>query len=51
MKIGIVGELPGHPFFVGTLFQPQLSSTGAAPHPLVRAFCSAAQRFERASRS
>jgi CTP synthase (UTP-ammonia lyase) len=31
-------ELAGHPFFVGTLFIPQLSSTPAAPHPLVLAF-------------
>lgn len=24
-----------HPFFVGTLYQPQLSSTPAAPHPVL----------------
>ncbi len=30
-------ELPGHPFFVGTLFLPQLSSSASAPHPLVTA--------------
>jgi CTP synthase (UTP-ammonia lyase) len=46
-----VTELPGHPFFIGTLFQPQLSSTEAAPHPVIRAFCAAAQRFERPGRS
>jgi CTP synthase (UTP-ammonia lyase) len=46
-----ITELPGHPFFVGTLFQPQLSSTKAAPHPLVQAFCAAAQRFERTARA
>lgn len=28
-------ELPEHPFFVGTLFLPQLNSTPAKPHPLV----------------
>jgi CTP synthase (UTP-ammonia lyase) len=33
-----VVELPGHPFFVGTLFVPQLRSTPARPHPLVNAF-------------
>src|SRR5947209_2981102 len=42
-KLGIAGsdsegavravELPGHPFFVGTLFLPQLSSTTSTPHP------------------
>jgi CTP synthase (UTP-ammonia lyase) len=42
-----VTELPGHPFFVGTLFQPQLSSTDARAHPMIEAFCAAAQRFER----
>jgi CTP synthase (UTP-ammonia lyase) len=31
-------ELAKHPFFVGTLFLPQLSSTQSAPHPLVSAF-------------
>jgi CTP synthase (UTP-ammonia lyase) len=31
-------ELPGHPFFVGTLFLPQHSSTPLNPHPLVSAF-------------
>ncbi len=31
-------ELPGHPFFIGTLFLPQLSSSASAPHPLVMAF-------------
>ena len=44
-------ELPGHPFFVGVLFQPQLSSTASTPHPVIRAFCTAAQRFERPGRS
>ena len=35
-------ELRGHPFFVATLFQPQLSSSPAAPHPLVLALLDAA---------
>jgi CTP synthase (UTP-ammonia lyase) len=30
-----VVELPGHPFFVGTLFVPQASSTDGRPHPLL----------------
>jgi CTP synthase (UTP-ammonia lyase) len=35
-------ELPGHPFFVGTLFVPQARSRPDAPHPLVSAFLRAA---------
>ncbi|GBF82611.1 CTP synthase C-terminal region-related (seleno)protein [Aphanothece sacrum] len=31
-------ELPDHPFFVGTLFVPQVGSTDTKPHPLVTAF-------------
>jgi CTP synthase (UTP-ammonia lyase) len=31
-------ELPGHPFFIGTLFVPQALSTPEKPHPLVTAF-------------
>jgi CTP synthase (UTP-ammonia lyase) len=33
-----VVELAHHPFFVGTLFIPQLGSTPSAPHPLICAF-------------
>jgi CTP synthase (UTP-ammonia lyase) len=40
-------ELAGHPFFVATLFQPQLSSSPDKPHPLVTAFVSAAAEFAR----
>lgn len=35
-------ELPGHPFFIATLFQPQLASTPGTPAPLVRALVDAA---------
>lgn len=31
-------ELPGHSFFVGTLFLPQHNSTASTPHPLITAF-------------
>jgi CTP synthase (UTP-ammonia lyase) len=31
-------ELPEHPFFVGTLFMPQLGSAPLHPHPVVSAF-------------
>jgi CTP synthase (UTP-ammonia lyase) len=37
-------ELPDHPFFVATLYQPQLSSTGERPHPLIVEFVAAASR-------
>jgi CTP synthase (UTP-ammonia lyase) len=40
-------ESPAHLFFIATLFQPQLSSTAAKPHPLVVAFVEAAQDFSR----
>lgn len=36
-------ELPGHPFFLGTLFVPQARSTAEKPHPLVTAFVKAVQ--------
>jgi CTP synthase (UTP-ammonia lyase) len=31
-------ELDGHPFFMGTLFVPQASSTAERPHPIVSGF-------------
>ena len=37
-----VVELAGHPFFIATLFQPQLESAPGAPAPLVRALVDAA---------
>jgi len=37
-------ELPGHRFFMGTLFVPQTSSTPAAPHPLISAYLAATAR-------
>lgn len=40
-------ELPGHPFFVGTLFVPQTSSAPGAPHPLIGAYLEAASRRVR----
>ena len=36
-----LAELPGHPFYVGALFQPELSSTRAWVHPLIGAFLAA----------
>lgn len=40
-----VVELDGHPFFVATLYLPQLSSTPTVPHPLVVAYLRAAAAF------
>ncbi|NUO42900.1 MAG: hypothetical protein HOV82_12755 [Streptomyces sp.] len=37
-----VVELPGHPFFLASLFQPELSGDGSRPHPMVRALARAA---------
>lgn len=37
-------ELPGHPFYLATLFQPELAGDGTDPHPLIRGFVHAAAR-------
>lgn len=37
-----IAELPGHPFFLATLFQPELCGDGSRPHPIVRALARAA---------
>jgi len=42
-------ELPGHPFYLAALFQPELSSDTSWVHPLIRAFAAAA--LDRAARS
>jgi CTP synthase (UTP-ammonia lyase) len=36
-----IAELPEHPFFLGTLFQPELAGDGTRPHPVIRAFAAA----------
>jgi CTP synthase (UTP-ammonia lyase) len=35
-------ELDDHPFFLGTLFQPELAGDGTRAHPVIRAFAEAA---------
>lgn len=35
-------ELPGHPFFMGTLFQPERQDDRYQPHPVIRALAVAA---------
>lgn len=42
-------EAPAQRFFVATLFQPQLSSTPDAPHPIVVAFAHASAVESRAA--
>jgi CTP synthase (UTP-ammonia lyase) len=44
-------ELPGHPFFLGTLFQPELAGDGTRAHPVIRAFADAAVRQLTLSRT
>ena len=39
-----IAELPGHPFFLCTLFQPELHDDGTRPHPMIRAFANAAAK-------
>jgi CTP synthase (UTP-ammonia lyase) len=34
-------EIPGHPFFLATLFQPEQYGDGTRPHPLIQAFATA----------
>ncbi len=39
-----VFELPGHAFYIGTLFQPERSALAGDSHPLISAFVAAAAR-------
>lgn len=45
-----IAELPGHPFFLATLFQPELAGDGTVPHPIVRALAVAAVTHATAAR-
>jgi CTP synthase (UTP-ammonia lyase) len=40
-------ELPGHPFYLATLFMPQIRSSKESPHPLVLGYLAAALAQER----
>ncbi len=42
-----MAESRTHPFFMGTLFVPQMSSETGRPHPLLMAFVQAAEAFAR----
>ncbi|MFG1807971.1 hypothetical protein [Streptomyces sp. NPDC049040] len=37
-----IAELPGHPFYLATLFQPELAGDGTDPHPFITALAEAA---------
>jgi CTP synthase (UTP-ammonia lyase) len=37
-----IAELPEHPFFLATLFQPELAGDGSTAHPIIRGFAQAA---------
>jgi CTP synthase (UTP-ammonia lyase) len=37
-----IAELPGHPFFLVTLFQPELAGDGGRAHPIITALAAAA---------
>jgi CTP synthase (UTP-ammonia lyase) len=41
-----VVEMSDHPFYVATLFVPQISSEPASPHPLITAYLKAALSFQ-----
>jgi CTP synthase (UTP-ammonia lyase) len=42
-------ELPGHTFYIATLFVPQVTSKPGAPHPMIVAYLRAAADFRKAS--
>jgi len=44
-----IAELPGHPFFLGTLFQPELHDDETHPHPVIEAFAVAAAEHAAAT--
>ncbi|HEV8440786.1 MAG TPA: hypothetical protein VGT40_22085 [Methylomirabilota bacterium] len=44
-------ELPGHPFFLATLFLPQARSTPDSPHPLLVGYAAAVRTHDRAGRA
>jgi hypothetical protein len=40
-------ERPGHPFFLLSLFQPELADASPRPRPIIRAFAVAAEAHAR----
>ena len=44
-----IAELPAHPFFVATLFLPQMRSAPGRPHPILAGFAAAVRAVSVAS--
>jgi len=44
-------ELTGHPFYIATLFVPQVSSSLDHPHPLIVAYLRAAMKYQPTART
>ena len=42
-----LAELPDHPFFLASLFLPQMSSRPGAAHALIKAFLEAASKMDK----
>ena len=49
-KLVEIIELKGHPFFLGTQFHPEFKSRALQPHPLFKAFVSAARKKKDAKK-
>ncbi len=49
-KLVEISEFPGHPWFLGCQFHPELKSRPHAPHPLFREFIQASYREKRKKR-
>jgi CTP synthase (UTP-ammonia lyase) len=47
LKEARIVELKDHPFFIGTLFVPQVNSSFEKPHPIVTALLNAMQKHSR----
>ena len=43
-------EIPGHPFFIGSQYHPELKSTVLNPHPLFMGFVKAAMQYAEAQK-
>jgi CTP synthase (UTP-ammonia lyase) len=44
-----IAELPDHPFYLATLFQPELAGDGSRAHPVIRAFAATAHATRTAT--
>ena len=44
-----IAEIPAHPFFLATLFLPQMRSTPDRPHPILAGFATAVRAAARST--